>query len=123
METPRAFASSTVRRMMSASPAWYPQAMLTELASSIIAASLPISQGPKLSPRSQFRSMVVIGVSVQFLIRCQYICLGVPGPDVDRADRTARDISISKCLHVEFDPVDRAKAIGQGAQEPGDFPG
>ena len=53
-------AGATVLRMMSASPAWKPQAILTDVASSIMAASLPISQAPNPSPKSQLRSMVVM---------------------------------------------------------------
>src|SRR5258707_2954808 len=40
-----------------------PQAMLTEVASSIMAASLPISHAPNPSPRSQLRSIVVMSMS------------------------------------------------------------
>src|SRR4051812_50106043 len=54
--------------MISGSPAWKPQATLTELASSIMAASLPISHAPKPSPRSQLRSIVFMGCSPSLVV-------------------------------------------------------
>src|ERR1700675_4278356 len=115
MLTPRAFASSTVLRMMSASPAWKPQAMLTEVASSIMAASLPISHGPKLSARSQLRSLVVMSVplrewifrsALQSVLRQRIRGRRLPGSGVDRADGAAGDVSISQCLDVEIKILD-----------------
>src|SRR3984893_16224829 len=112
--------------MMSASPAWKPQATLTEVASSIMAASLPISHGPKLSPRSQLRSMVVMSVplrewifrwSLQSFLRQRVRGRRLPRPGVDRADGAARDVSISECLDVEIEIIDGAEPVGQGAQQ------
>src|SRR6185312_6332697 len=99
MLTPRAFARSTVFFMVSASPAWKPQAMLTEVASSIIAASLPIGQTPKLSPRSQLRSIAMVS--------CSVVEMGVlwfrkrpslPRPAVECIDGGARDIGALQCI-------------------------
>src|ERR1700732_2770614 len=100
--------------------------MLTEVASSIIAASLPISHGPKLSPRSQLRSMVVVmmigplvsgssGLSVRpndVRRRCD-----VPGRGIDGADGVAGDIGIMQRLDVEIKAFDVAQPVGQGAQQ------
>src|SRR5882724_7387482 len=108
MLTPRAFASSTVCRMMSASPAWKPQAMLTEVASSIMAASLPISHAPNPSPRSQLRSMLVMVLVL--LVRSGNIgCRShLPGRRIDRADGVAGDIGIAERLEVEIEVFDPA---------------
>src|SRR5260221_5135547 len=129
MLTPRAFASSTVLRMMSASAAWKPQAMLTEVASSIMAASLPISQAPNPSPRSQLRSMVFIWMSSFWggdllSVRCQHIRAGcnLPGDGVDGAHRAAGDISILQRLNVEIKALNGAQTVGQGAQRLPIFP-
>src|SRR6202040_1057908 len=121
--------------MMSASPAWKPQATLTEVASSIMAASWPISHGPKLSPRSQLRSMVVMSVplrvdlwlisSVKLVGSVLRQCIRrwrLPGPDVDGADGAAGDVSISERLDVEFKTVDRTEPVRQGAQKLRQFP-
>src|SRR5271155_3666614 len=101
--------------------------MLTEVASSIMAASLPISQGPKLSPRSQLRSIVVmmvvrfglmdLGLSGPWLVAKSYCQKSLPGSGVDRADRVSGDISIPERLDVEIKIRDSAPAIGQGAQQ------
>src|SRR5271166_5640028 len=116
MLTPRALASSTVLRMMSASPAWKPQAMLTEVASSIMASSLPITQGPKLSPRSQLRSMLLMLFAFS---RFPPLILNrwVPGVGVDRTDGVARDIRVMQRLDVELRAFEAAQAIRQGAQQ------
>src|SRR5258707_13703910 len=100
MLTPRAFASSTVWRMMSGSPAWKPQAMLTEVASSIMAASLPISHAPNPSPRSQLRAILVMmllrfrGVDFGVLVRSRYIGERghLPGRRIDGAHGVAGDV-------------------------------
>src|SRR6266576_2282060 len=129
MLTPRAFASSTVLRMMSASPAWKPQAMLTEVASSIMAASLPISHAPNPSPRSQLRSIVVMsGVPlrewISGLVLRQRICRrNLPCSGIDRADGGAGDISILQRLDVEIESIDWPDAIGQAAQQLRKFAG
>ena len=44
--------------MVAGSPAWLPQAMLALVTTSSIAASSPIRQGPKPSPRSELRSIL-----------------------------------------------------------------
>src|SRR5258705_8928334 len=122
MLTPRAFASSTVLRMMSASPAWKPQAMLTEVASSIMAASLPISHAPNPSPRSQLRSIVVMSMSrcasgSMLILRQRIRRRNLPCSGVDRADGGAGDISILQRLDVEIESLDRPDAVGQAAQQ------
>ena len=57
--TPFSFAIWQVRYMVSGSPAWAPQATLILVMLSKMASSSPIRQGPKPSPRSLFRSIVV----------------------------------------------------------------
>src|SRR5206468_11002123 len=102
--------------MMSGSPAWKPQATLTELASSIIAASLPISHAPKPSPRSQLRSIVFM-VALRLWWSCGLRLLrDLPRPGIHRADRMARDVGIAERFDVERDGVGGAQAIGQGAE-------
>src|ERR1700704_4269144 len=126
MLTPRAFASSTVLRMMSASPAWKPQAMLTDVASSIMAASLPISHAPNPSPRSQLRSIVVMSVSpcASGLVLRQRICRrNLPRSGVDGADGAACNISILQRLDVEIKILDSPDAVGQGPQHFPKLPG
>src|SRR5689334_16586614 len=119
--TPRAFASSTVRRMMSGSPAWKPQATLTELASSIMAASLPISHAPKPSPRSQLRSIVFM-VALRSLCRL-WLRRHLPGPGIHGAHRIAGDVGIAERLDVERDAVGGAQAIRQVADQLRELPG
>ena len=46
-----------MRRIVSGSPAWKPQATLTDVTSGMSAASAPIGHGPTLSPTSAFRSI------------------------------------------------------------------
>src|SRR5829696_2719213 len=58
MPTPFAMASSTVVRITAGSPPCQPQAMLAEVMTSISSASLPSCQRPKLSPISEFKSIV-----------------------------------------------------------------
>src|SRR5215213_952267 len=58
MPTPFATASSTVVRMTAGSPPCQPQAMLAEVMTSISSASFPSCQRPKLSPISEFKSIV-----------------------------------------------------------------
>src|SRR3954453_11522589 len=99
--------------MISGSPAWKPQATLTELASSIMAASLPISHAPKPSPRSQLRSTVFMGAlpsrsSCRLRLRHD-----LPGPGVHSAHRIARNVGIAERLDVDLDGVGGAQAIGQ----------
>src|SRR3954471_16102153 len=116
--------------MMSASPAWKPQATLTEVASSIMAASLPISQGPKLSPRSQLRSTVFMLLLASGFFEHDLFGKPVPtfpdhalsrkilpGPGIDGVDRTAGDISIPQGLDVEVEIINAAQPVGQGVQE------
>src|SRR5690606_38924781 len=55
--TPLAFASRSVFRMPAASPAWKPQATLALLTIFKMAASSPMRQAPRLSPRSLFKSI------------------------------------------------------------------
>src|ERR1700744_1268719 len=102
--------------MMSASPAWKPQATLTEVASSIIAASLPISQGPKLSPRSQLRSIVVM-MRVRLRVDGSVRCRDMPGVGVDGADGAAGDVGILQRFEVEIKVFDIAQPVGQGADQ------
>src|ERR1700694_4132422 len=98
--------------MMSASPAWKPQATLTEVASSIMAASLPISQAPKPSPRSQLRSMVVMLFSVfefvlpGLVLRPRVRRRNLPRSGVDSADGSAGDVRILQRLDVEIKGLD-----------------
>src|ERR1700753_3032809 len=104
--------------MMSGSPAWKPQATLTEVARSIMAASLPISHAPNPSPRSQLRSIVVMMATrlrewLVWSVLCCYRC-DLPGCRVDGADRAARDISILQRFDVELKILDVAQLIGQG---------
>src|ERR1700683_309842 len=100
-----------------------------------MAASLPISHGPKLSPRSQLRSMVVMSVPLRAWIfgwSLQLVSESVrrqrirrwrlPGPDVDGTDGAAGDVSISERLDVELKTVDRTQPVGQGAQKLRQFP-
>src|SRR3954462_4265457 len=101
--------------MMSASPAWKPQATLTEVASSIMAASLPISQGPKLSPRSQFRSIVIMSCPLLWIDVELILNLSLPGPRVERVDGRARNISTLQRLDIENGILQVANAVGQGA--------
>src|SRR5258708_15660599 len=128
MLTPRAFASSTVLRMVSESPAWNPQAMLTEVASSIMAASLPISHAPNPSPRSQFRSIVMmscpLSVSGSLLVvrpllwrLCVRRRRGLPRSGVNGADGGTGNVSTSKHLEVEVRILDVPEAVGQVAQQ------
>src|SRR5215204_4250103 len=56
--TPFATAISTVVRITAASPPCQPQAMLAEMMTSISSASLPSCHRPKLSPMSEFKSIV-----------------------------------------------------------------
>ena len=56
MPTPLRTARAIVCAITSQSPAWTPQAMLADEITSSSASSLPMGQGPKLSPRSAFRS-------------------------------------------------------------------
>src|SRR5215213_11341516 len=56
--TPFVTASSTVVRMTAGSPPCQPQAMLAEVMTSISSASFPSCQRPKLSPISEFKSIV-----------------------------------------------------------------
>src|ERR687890_362329 len=58
MPTPFATAISTVVRITAGSPPCQPQAMLAEVMTSISSASLPSCQRPKLSPISEFKSIV-----------------------------------------------------------------
>src|SRR5215210_2605176 len=58
MPTPFATAISTVVRMTAGSPPCQPQAILAEVMTSINSASLPSCQRPKLSPMSEFKSIV-----------------------------------------------------------------
>src|SRR5918998_3482075 len=55
---PLGTASSTVVRITAGSPPCQPQAMLAEVMTSINSASLPSCQRPKLSPISEFKSIV-----------------------------------------------------------------
>src|SRR5918998_6474630 len=57
--TPFAIAISTVVRITAGSPPCQPQAILAEVMTSISSASLPSCQRPKLSPISEFRSIVL----------------------------------------------------------------
>ena len=57
MATPCCAASATVRRIVSGSPAWKPQAMFAEVTCASTPASSPIVQAPKDSPMSLLRSM------------------------------------------------------------------
>src|SRR3569833_3684882 len=57
--TPRAAASSHTRRITDGSPAWKPHATVALGTMSSMAASSPIFQAPKPSPRSLFRSISV----------------------------------------------------------------
>src|SRR5258705_5427979 len=104
--------------MISASPAWKPQATLTDVASSIIAASLPISQGPKLSPRSELRSTVFMLLLASFLSRRT-----LPRSRIDGTNRAAGDISIPQGLDVEVEIFNAAQPVGHGAQQLREFPG
>src|SRR2546423_1439387 len=106
--------------MMSASPAWKPQAIFTDVARSIMAASLPISQAPNPSPRSQLRSMVVMLCPLaraHRLVRSQRVGWRryLPCSGVDGTDGGARDVSITESLDVEIKLVHRTEPIGQGA--------
>src|SRR5918998_33115 len=56
--TPFAIAISTVVRITAGSPPCQPQAMLAEVMTSISSASLPSCHRPKLSPISEFKSIV-----------------------------------------------------------------
>src|SRR5829696_7012072 len=58
MPTPFATANSTVVRMTAGSPPCQPQAMLAEVMTSISSASFPSCHRPKLSPISEFKSIV-----------------------------------------------------------------
>src|SRR5215204_6213630 len=58
MPTPFATASSTVVRMTAGSPPCQPQAMLAEVMTSISSESFPSCHRPKLSPISEFKSIV-----------------------------------------------------------------
>src|SRR5436305_1590360 len=103
--------------MMSGSPAWKPKAPLTELARSIIAASLPISHAPKPSPRSQLRSIVFMA-ALRLWSSCGLrLRRDLPRPGIDGADRMARHIGIAERFDVERDSVRGAQAIGQGAHQ------
>ena len=57
MTTPLSAAMATVRRIVVASPAWKPHAMLALVTTSSIASSSPTTQVPKDSPRSALRSI------------------------------------------------------------------
>src|SRR6185437_15056306 len=112
--------------MMSGSPPWKPQATLTLVASSIISASWPISQGPKLSPRSQLRSMVFISTASRsgLVIGSCHLVLAsarLPRIGVDGADGSAGDIRILQRFDVEFKVFDLAEPLGQGAQQFGEL--
>src|SRR5919204_6046370 len=61
MLTPCRRALSTVARITSGSPAWKPQATLADVMTGISASSAPRSQSPKLSPRSELKSMSLKG--------------------------------------------------------------
>src|SRR6266566_2200619 len=111
--------------MMSASPAWKPQAIFTDVASSVMAASLPISHAPNPSPRSQLRSIVVMMIgplpvsgSLVRLVRprCVRRRRNLPCPGIDGADGAAGNISISERVDVETGIVDGAQPVWQGAQ-------
>src|SRR5215210_3102323 len=56
--TPFATASSTVVRITAGSPPCQPQAILAEVMTSISSVSFPSCQRPKLSPISEFKSIV-----------------------------------------------------------------
>ena len=58
--TPWRSASSTVRAIVSGSPAWNPQATFALVMSGITASSSPIDQLPKLSPMSELTSKVSV---------------------------------------------------------------
>ena len=97
-------------------------------ASSIIAASLPISHAPNLSPRSQLRSTVfMLWSAFRYCIDCSFRtrCFGQlyrePGSGIDGADRTARDISIVQRIDVEINIYDSPQPVGQGAQPINNF--
>src|SRR5271154_2688957 len=102
--------------------------MLTEVARSIMAASLPICHAPKPSPRSQLRSIFILScplavgrvfdggsVSVVYRRTCRRWTLPCPG--VNSVDRGASDVSILQRFDVEFKIFDVAKTVGQGAQQ------
>src|SRR3954469_16400821 len=97
--------------MISASPAWKPQAMLTDVASSIMAASLPISHGPKLSPRSQFRSMVMMASGFVGKLILEFT---LPCPRVHRTDGGARDIGALQRIQIENGSLKIGDPVGQG---------
>src|SRR5215203_1310551 len=66
--TPFATANSTVVRITAGSPPCQPQAMLAEVMTDISSPSLPSCQRPKLSPMSEFKSIVRnISESLQIL--------------------------------------------------------
>src|SRR3954452_14108181 len=96
--------------------------MLTEVARSIMAASLPISQGPKLSPRSQFRSIVMMSCPLLWIDVDLVLNLSLPRPRVEGVDRRARDVGILQRLDIKHDILRVVNAVGQGAQQLGEFP-
>src|SRR3954471_6949247 len=61
MATPAATAVVQTRRIVDGSPAWKPQATFALVTTPSSASSSPSRQTPKPSPRSAFRSMLVIG--------------------------------------------------------------
>src|SRR5690348_2086873 len=97
--------------------------MLTLVASSIISASWPITQGPKLSPRSQLRSTVFIGLaSLQVSLWVLGQRASLPGLGIDRTDGAARNIGSLQRLDVELNAFDSVEAVRQGAQQLRELP-
>src|SRR6185436_18599355 len=75
IETPFSLHSRTVSIITTGSLAWKPQATLADFTIFSTSASLPITQGPKLSPRSEFMltSPVLLPAAMEdSLDRCRY---------------------------------------------------
>src|SRR3954462_13864900 len=103
--------------------------MLTEVASSIIAASLPISHGPKLSPRSQFRSMVVMvscPVDERMIHSVWRRRLGrhgsLPRLYVECIDCGAGDVCALQRIEIEYGGMRVVDPVRQRAQQFGELP-
>src|ERR1700684_2925827 len=99
--------------MVSCSPPGKPQATFTEVATSIIAASLPICHTPKDSPRSLFRSTVFMLLSVLLvgrkIIPALALCArqwNLPCPGVYRTDGDAGDIGFLQRFDIEIKALD-----------------
>src|SRR3954468_11385837 len=73
IETPFSWQSLTVSIITTGSLAWKPQATLAERTIFRTSASLPITHGPKLSPRSELMLTVLVPAAMEdSLSRCRY---------------------------------------------------